>query len=211
MLSFVSQGPVTGGWRLAAGGGRIAAGGRGNSNTLEVRKVAPKIAAMPFAKGRGRTGRHRTWAVVAATLMVLPGCVERLLQIRSDPPGAEVTVNGEPAGVTPLDHRFTFYGTFEVTLRARGHRSLHRLEPVRPPWYEFFPLDFFAENLTPFRITDAHLLEYRLEEVPLSEAEMEREQQAAVERMQALERQLERPAPGGAFPPGPPRGGSPPP
>jgi hypothetical protein len=133
---------------------------------------------------------------MVASLAVLPGCVERLLQIRSDPPGAEVTVNGEPAGVTPLDHPFTFYGTFEVTLRARGRRSVHTLEPIRPPWYEIFPLDFFAENLTPFRITDSHLLQYGLEEVPLSEVEMEREQQAAVERMQALERQIERPAPG---------------
>jgi len=170
-----------------------------------------RLRSAPMSQVRGAQSRRQRWLLVAAaaSLFLLTGCVERLLQIRSDPPGAEVTINGEPAGVTPVDHRFVFYGTFEVALRAKGRRSVRQLEPVRPPWYEIFPLDFFAENLTPFKITDARLLHYQLEETPRSEEEMEREDKAAVERMQALERQLDRPAPGS--PSRPPEGSSPPP
>ena len=51
------------------------------------------------------------------------GCVERMLQIRSDPSGASVYVNGKPAGTTPLEHSFDYYGTFEVALRAKGESA----------------------------------------------------------------------------------------
>src|SRR5262245_27698253 len=153
---------------------------------------------MPWGEVPARS-RWR-WAAAAAMVLVAaaPGCVERLLQIRSDPPGAEVTVNGEPAGVTPVDHPFIFYGTFDVSLRARGCRSVHALEPVPPPWYQIFPLDFIAEHLMPLPIKGCHGLDYRLEKVPLGGAEGEREEKAAVVRMHALQRQLDRPVPGSA-------------
>jgi hypothetical protein len=119
--------------------------------------------------------------------------VERLLQIRSDPPEAQVMINGENAGTTPLDHPFTFYGTFDVTLRAKGHRSLRVLEPVSMPWYEVFPLDFFAEHLCPLTLHDRHVLEYKLAKVPLEEREVEREEKAVLGRLEALERRLDPP------------------
>jgi hypothetical protein len=35
--------------------------------------------------------------------LALAGCVERILTVRSEPPGAAVTVDGDPAGTTPCD------------------------------------------------------------------------------------------------------------
>jgi len=105
-----------------------------------------------------------------AVLLVLSpgfsgGCVERLLQIRSEPSGAEVYVNGERVGTTPLDHNFDYYGTFDIVLRSDEHLSLHRMETVHPPWYEITPIDFFTENLLPVVIRDHHELHYVLEPV----------------------------------------------
>src|SRR2546426_981419 len=137
----------------------------------------------------------RPWAVLlaAVALPALSGCVDRLLQIRSEPPGAVAYVNGERVGPTPMDHRFSFYGTFDITLRAPGRVSVRRLETIRPPWYEVFPLDFFSENLIPWKLRDVHGLRYELEPArPLEEkAEVDRETRAAEERMRALEGRLD--------------------
>ena len=69
--------------------------------------------------------RRSLKAILLTTLSIsLTGCLERLLQIRSEPAGAEVYINGElvqlendgepiPA-TTPVDVEFDSYGTFEV-------------------------------------------------------------------------------------------------
>jgi hypothetical protein len=125
-------------------------------------------------------------ALAAAGLLAGSGCVDRLLRIRSEPSGAEVFINGDRAGVTPLEHRFDFYGTFDVTLRAPGWVSTHHLEPIRAPWYEVMPIDFFSENLIPFRIRDRREIHYVLDRSP--EGRHDRaEADAAAERSRALE------------------------
>ena len=99
-----------------------------------------------------------------AVLGTMPstGCVERILQVRSDPPGAEVYVNGDKVGTTPCDHEFTFYGTVGVTLRGPGLTSRRELVTLSPPWYEFFPLDLITDLLLPFTIRDVHPLHMEL-------------------------------------------------
>ncbi len=94
------------------------------------------------------------------------GCVERLLQIRSDPPGARVFINGKQAGETPLDHHFAFYGTLGIVLRREGYASAHIAKELPIPWYEHFPLDLFAELFVPWTMRDVHEVEARLEPVP---------------------------------------------
>jgi len=96
-------------------------------------------------------------------------------------------VNGKRAGVTPLDHPFTFYGTFDITLRARHHRSVRKLEAVRAPWFEVFPLDFVSEHLVPWTIRDHRTLAYRLEAAPKETEEMEK----VLERLPVLEKELD--------------------
>ncbi len=126
-------------------------------------------------------------AALAAGALLAGGCVDRLLEIRSDPPGAEVFINGDRVGVTPLEHRFDFYGTFDVTVRSPGKASAHHLEEVRAPWYEVMPIDFFSENLIPFRIRDRREIHYVLDRLP-ERSDDEREADAAAERARALER-----------------------
>jgi hypothetical protein len=112
---------------------------------------------------------------VRISLALLPiaacmGCVERILQVRTEPARAAITVNGEDAGATGtdgvLEHPFTFYGTVDVTARASGHLSRRELVTLAPPWYQLFPVDFFAEIVVPWTIRDVHSVELRLDPSP---------------------------------------------
>jgi len=98
------------------------------------------------------------------------GCVERILQVRTEPPRASITVNAENAGSTGddglLEHRFTYYGTVDVTARAAGHLSRRELVTLDPPWYQIFPIDFFAEVVVPWTIRDLHEVDLRLDPAP---------------------------------------------
>ena len=110
--------------------------------------------------------------LAAAVLVPLPvtGCVERILQVRTEPPRASITVNAENAGSTGddgmLEHRFTYYGTVDVTARAPGHLSRRELVTLDPPWYQIFPIDFFAEVVVPWTIRDLHEVDLRLDPSP---------------------------------------------
>jgi hypothetical protein len=116
-----------------------------------------------IARRRRRTsGPALTACLAAAMLPALAGCVERILEVRSDPPGAAVYLNGDEIGSTPLDHPFTFYGTVDVALRAQGHFSYREIKELPTPWYELFPFDLFAELLWPGNIRDVHRVEARL-------------------------------------------------
>lgn len=50
----------------------------------------------------------------------LTGCVERLITVRSQPPGALVHLNDEEIGRTPVTVPFKFYGTYDVRLEHEG-------------------------------------------------------------------------------------------
>jgi hypothetical protein len=92
-----------------------------------------------------------------------PGCVERRMLIRSEPPGAPVWVDDVPVGVTPLDHPFKHYGLREIRvgpiLNEEGwtaHTEMTRVVDFNAPWYETFPVDFFFEVLYPVTLVDEH-------------------------------------------------------
>ena len=99
-------------------------------------------------------------------LLVCSGCVVRELNIKSDPPGATVYINGREEGKTPLKKNFDFYGSRELTLRLDGYLSKTEIVTPAVPWYEFFPIDFFSELLLPFYIHDRHEYTFRLEPLP---------------------------------------------
>lgn len=94
------------------------------------------------------------------------GCVERLLQVRSTPPGAKVYVNGEEVGSTPCDHGFAFYGTVDVTVRRAGSVAQRQLVTLSPPWYQFFPMDLVTDVFIPWTIRDVHEISFELEPSP---------------------------------------------
>jgi hypothetical protein len=91
------------------------------------------------------------------------GCVEREILIRSDPADARVLLDGEGMGRTPIGIPFVHYGTREVTLKKPGYKTVTTFEKIRAPWYEVFPIDFFAEVLWPGTLRDEHIFAYTLE------------------------------------------------
>jgi len=90
------------------------------------------------------------------------GCVQRRMLIRSNPPGAQVFVDNYEVGTTPCSASFTYYGTREIRLVKDGYETLVVRQPLPTPWYEYFPLDFFSENIVPGEIRDDRILNYNL-------------------------------------------------
>jgi hypothetical protein len=90
------------------------------------------------------------------------GCVERNLSVQTDPPGALVYLNDQEVGRTPLQHDFTWYGKYDITLRMEGYKSMKTIAKLHPPLYQIPPLDLLAEML-PFRIRDQQSLSYTME------------------------------------------------
>ena len=128
---------------------------------------------------------RRGFAVPAAALaaLVCAGCVERQMTLVTRPEGALAYYNGRPVGKTPVTFHFTYYQAPELRFERDGFRTLRVIETVRPPFYECFPLDFFAEVLLPFTIYDRRTFEYTLEE------RTEVEPEAVVERAQEMRRE----------------------
>ena len=111
-------------------------------------------------------------AVTALVLVavLVTGCVERKMIIRSDPPGATVFLNYDAAllSTTPAETSFTDYGTYSVRLVSKEHEELEAMAEVDAPWWSYPPFDLITELLVPFTITDLHEFDYKL--VPLSES-----------------------------------------
>ena len=100
--------------------------------------------------------------VSAVAVLATLGCIARTLTVESVPPGAELRLNGEELGPTPVTVSFRHYGTYAVELRKDGFETLSVEEPVMPPWYARFPLGIVSELLWPGVIQDYRWLEYEL-------------------------------------------------
>jgi hypothetical protein len=94
------------------------------------------------------------------------GCIRRELTITSDPAGAQLIVNGQAAGTTPVTLAFRHHGTYRVELRKAGYRPVVRGLRVWPKFYEIVPLDFVADVLWPGTIHDRREASFRLEKSP---------------------------------------------
>ena len=77
--------------------------------------------------------------------------------------GPDVLVDGEEVGYTPATVDFTWYGTREITIIKDGYETLTTMQKVKTPLYQYVGPDFVAENLSPFKITDRHAFNYRLQ------------------------------------------------
>ncbi len=83
--------------------------------------------------------------------------------INSEPPGATVLVNHEPAGIGPADKFFVYNGIYHFTLVRDGYETLQVDQPVPPKWYEWIGIDFFTENVWPFKITDVRCFTFAMQ------------------------------------------------
>ncbi|HSU65893.1 MAG TPA: PEGA domain-containing protein [Tepidisphaeraceae bacterium] len=118
--------------------------------------------------------------------MLACGCVERELDVRSNPPGALVYMNDQEVGRTPVQKRFVWYGYYDVQVRKEGYQPLKTTTPVIAPWWQWLPFDFVAE-LLPFHFKDTHTVSYTLAATPHTEVNPE----DIVERGEMLRGDLE--------------------
>lgn len=77
-------------------------------------------------------------------LFLLGGCVERRVEVTSEPSGARVWLNDEMIGVTPCEAGFLYYGTYDVRLDLDGYEPVHEGRVMRAPLYEYPIVDLAA-------------------------------------------------------------------
>ena len=83
------------------------------------------------------------------------GCrTHRYLEITSTPPGAEVRLDDEAVGLTPVRVPFEHYGTRRVSYYLPGYRTYSRRIRIKAPWHARFPIDILTEVLIPLGLTD---------------------------------------------------------
>ena len=125
-------------------------------------------------------------AALGATALLAAGCgVERTMQVRSDPPGALVYLNGEEAGRTPMRKMFLWYGTYDLEVRKDGYLTRSERPRVWAPWWQVPPIDLIAE-LVPLRLQDNHVLNYRLDPVTEKQTDPEKVLERAAETRKKL-------------------------
>jgi len=95
-----------------------------------------------------------------ATLL-LAGCVERQLTIKTEPQGALVFLNDEEIGTSPVMVSFEWYGDYNVRISKEGYETLNTHRKLKAPWYDKFPYDFFA-MLSPKRTVDSYQWTFEL-------------------------------------------------
>ncbi len=115
----------------------------------------------------------------AAVLACTGGCVRRTVTITTDPQGADVWLNDEEIGRTPVSVDFLWYGDYDVILRLDGYETLTTHHELMPPWYELPGIDFFAEVLYPVHIHDERSMHFTLQPAapPNRDALLERAQE----------------------------------
>jgi hypothetical protein len=105
----------------------------------------------------------RTPRIAIIVLMgCLAGCVERTMQIDTNPQGALLFANDQEIGRTPIKRDFLWYGNYDVVVRAEGYQTLKTNTWVVAPWWDWPPFDLFAE-LLPFRLKYQKKVAYDLE------------------------------------------------
>lgn len=133
---------------------------------------------------------------VVILTVLMTGCVERKLSIRTEPSGARAYMDYDLKGQTPVEVDFTHYGSRFVRLEKRGYRTTLSTFDIDPTWYSYFPINFFTEVLYPFTITDRRELYYELdaEALPADRERPDREQDR--EEIQKRAEKLQKEAPG---------------
>ena len=104
----------------------------------------------------------RAVALVSTLAPPADAIVRRRLNVNSNPQGALVYVDNQQIGTTPCSVDFTYYGTREIRLIKPGFETLTVNQPIPAPWYQYTPIDFFAENLVATKIRDNRTVNYNL-------------------------------------------------
>jgi hypothetical protein len=94
--------------------------------------------------------------ILVGMLLTMAGCVERKLTINTNPAGAQVFLNDEEIGVSPVTTSFRWYGDYNITIRKQDCETLQAHRKLESPWFDYFPFDFVMQVLYPGRIVDSY-------------------------------------------------------
>lgn len=82
---------------------------------------------------------------LAVVPCLLGACAQRVIDITSEPSGALVYINGEESGRTPFRYDFTWYGDYDIVVRADGCETLKTNRKLDAPLAGIPPFDLFGE------------------------------------------------------------------
>jgi hypothetical protein len=85
------------------------------------------------------------------------------MTVNTNPPGANVSLDGREIGRTPFTTNFNHYGKREFRIVKPGYETKTELVPVRAPWYQWAGFDFVSEVLLPGKVTDHKYYEFDLQ------------------------------------------------
>lgn len=105
---------------------------------------------------------HQVVVLSVLIAMVSTGCVRRRMTVRTNPPGATVSIDNQVIGTSPAASSYVFYGTREFRIEKDGYRTETIRRKIHPPWYQYPGIDFIAETLWPGEIRDERIIDVQL-------------------------------------------------
>ncbi|MFT5285115.1 MAG: hypothetical protein ACI8TQ_001276 [Planctomycetota bacterium] len=103
--------------------------------------------------------RPFTTILVLFAAVLSSGCrAHRTLEIRTNPPGAEIVLDQDSLGPSPAKIEFYHYGARRISASLPSYHIFSERIEIQPPWYARFPLDLFSEVFFPIGWTDHHVI-----------------------------------------------------
>ncbi len=127
-----------------------------------LRHAMPQGPDRDAARGRPLPPARQGLAWVAVSIALCACQVQREFVITSEPAGAEVRLDDDLVGRTPVQVPFMHYGTRRFTVYLDGYVTQSRVVDVDPPWYGYFPLDIVSEVLIPVGWHDRREVHFQL-------------------------------------------------
>lgn len=131
------------------------------------------------------------FSAVIGVVSGLGGCMQRSLDITSEPAGATVYLNDVEVGRTPLEVGFTYYGEYDVLLVKDGYEPLRTREDAVVPIYEHPPLDLAAEAM-PWGVRTRVPWHFVMTPLPTTPEEKAVAEAALLDRARATREKLEK-------------------
>jgi hypothetical protein len=117
--------------------------------------AARRFRVQHAPRSRPLAGLSRSRGALLAGLLSATGCVERYLEIDTNPAGARLVVNGRALEqASPAVVPFTHYGTFRIDAWLPEQPAVTRFVELETPWWQWFPFDVITDLLSPFTHVD---------------------------------------------------------
>lgn len=125
--------------------------------------LAPNRTSLQWSFRTSRRPRTTPMALMFLAVCLLgSGCVRRRMTVRTNPPGATVSIDNQWIGNSPASTNFVYHGTREVRIERDGYRTETIRRNIKPPWYQWPVIEFFSETLWPGELRDEHIIDVTL-------------------------------------------------